>query len=145
VCSAGGGINAGLRSSRGSDELRRGAGLRHCAEKQGGEVRRAGPEWRTTAGVLSGRVVGRSRSKEPAEGRRRKRKRRKKKRKEEKEKEKEKGKKEKEKEKEKLGKFWEKIGKIREKGKRGLGGIFRNFGCRRNFRDDGDGKAGRPA
>jgi hypothetical protein len=58
MCSAGGGINVGLRSSRGSDELRRGAGLRHCAGQRGGEVRRAGPEWRTAAGVLLGRVVG---------------------------------------------------------------------------------------
>jgi hypothetical protein len=31
VCSSGGGINVGLRSSRSSDELHRGAGLRHCA------------------------------------------------------------------------------------------------------------------
>jgi hypothetical protein len=44
-----------------------------------------------------------------------------------------------------LGKFCEKIGKIREKGKRDFGGIFRIFGSRRNFRDSGDGEAGRPA
>jgi hypothetical protein len=44
-----------------------------------------------------------------------------------------------------MGKFWEKLGKIREKGKRDFGGIFRVFGCRRDFRDGGDGAAGRPA
>jgi hypothetical protein len=40
---------------------------------------------------------------------------------------------------EKLGKFWGKLGK---RGK-DFGGIFRVFGCQRNFRDDGDGEAGR--
>jgi hypothetical protein len=68
-------------------------------------------------------------------------------------KEKEKGKRKKNKEKEKgkregegkLGKFWEKLGKIREKGKRDFVGILRIFGCRRNFWDGGDGEAGQPA
>jgi hypothetical protein len=45
----------------------------------------------------------------------------------------------------KLGKFWEKLGKIREKGKRDFVGILRIFGCRRNFWDGGDGEAGQPA
>jgi hypothetical protein len=44
-----------------------------------------------------------------------------------------------------LGKFWENLGKIRERGERDFGGIFWIFGCRRNFRDDSYGEAGRPA
>jgi hypothetical protein len=70
-------------------------------------------------------------------GRRKKRKERKRKRKRENKRKK----REKEKEWEKLAKFWKKLGKMREKGKRDFGGIFRVFGCRHNFRDDGDGEA----
>jgi hypothetical protein len=37
------------------------------------------------------------------------------------------------------------LGKIRREGRRDFCGVFRFFGCWRNFRGGGDGEAGRPA
>jgi hypothetical protein len=41
-------------------------------------------------------------------------------------------------------KNWENFGENKGKGEKYFGGIFRVFGCRRNFRDGADGEAGRP-
>jgi hypothetical protein len=43
-----------------------------------------------------------------------------------------------------LEKIWGNLGKIREKGEKRFGGVFRIFGCRRNFWDGGVGEADRP-
>jgi hypothetical protein len=81
--------------------------------------RARGPGWRVAAGARSG---AQRKKKEKRKKRGEKRRKRKK----------------------DLEELEEVLGKIRREGRRDFCGVFRFFGCWRNFRDGGDGEAGWP-